>query len=135
MCRRRPGIRAPLYYLKGGTAIQNLKRNINLGFRVTKEEQEAIKNRMALAGSKNFQSYLLRMAMNGYIVNLDLSDVKECSRLLGNISGNINQIARRVNETQSIYSDDIADIRRGLDDIWRQQDMIIRKLTETLEDV
>jgi len=73
--------------------------------------------------------------MNGYIVNLDLSDVKECSRLLGNISGNINQIARRVNETQSIYSDDIADIRRGLDDIWRQQDMIIRKLTETLEDV
>jgi len=119
---------------QGGTAIQNLKRNINLGFRVTKEEQEAIKNRMVLTGSKNFQSYLLRMAMNGYIVNLDLSDVKECSRLLGNISGNINQIARRVNETRSIYVDDIADIQRGMDEIWRQQDLIIRKLTDVAED-
>jgi len=115
--------------------MQNLTRNINLGFRVTKEEQEAIKARVAQTKTKNFQTYLLKMAMNGYILNVDLADVRECSRLLRNVSNNTNQITRRANETRSVHANDITDVQGYLAAVWQQQDTIIRKLTKVLEGV
>ncbi|MCL2774327.1 MAG: plasmid mobilization relaxosome protein MobC, partial [Oscillospiraceae bacterium] len=65
--------------------MQNLKRNINMGFRVTSEEQEMIKRRQEQTGIQNLRAYLLKMAVDGMVVNLDLSEVNECSRLLRNI--------------------------------------------------
>jgi hypothetical protein len=75
----------------------------------------------------------LSMAVDGYVVNLDLADVRECSRLLRIISNNVNQLAKRANEGGYIYAADIADIQTRLDGIWRQQDKIIRDLSKVLE--
>ena len=62
--------------------MQNLKRNIHIGFRVTAEEQTILRQRMKETGIGNLRAYLLKMALNGYIIHLDLADVRECSRLL-----------------------------------------------------
>jgi tRNA uridine 5-carbamoylmethylation protein Kti12 len=62
---------------------------------------------MVLAGITNRGEYLRRMAIAGYVVRVDYSDIRELSRLARNISGNINQIAKRANETQNIYPEDI----------------------------
>ena len=113
--------------------MQNLKRNIHIGFRVTPEEQAMISQRMKELGIKNLRAYLLKMALNGYIIHLDLTDVRECSRLLRIVSNNVNQMAKRTNETGSIYAIDLADIQTQLDEIWRQQDKIIRDLSKVLE--
>ena len=113
--------------------MQNLKRNINMGFRVTAEERDMIMKRMEEIGFPSVRSYLLKMALNGMIINLDLTDVRECSRLLRNVSNNVNQIARRVNETGNTYAADIADIQNQLGEIWGQQDEIIRSLSKILE--
>lgn len=113
--------------------MQKLKRNINMGFRVTAEERDLIMKRMEEIGFPSVRSYLLKMALNGMIINLDLTDVRECSRLLRNVSNNVNQIAKRANESGNIYADDLADIQAWLDDVWRQQDKIIRSLTKILE--
>lgn len=112
---------------------QKLKRNINMGFRVTEEEQALIMKRMEEIGFPSIRSYLLKMALNGMIINLDLTDVRECSRLLRNISNNVNQIAKRVNETGNAYTTDMDDIKMRLDEIWAQQDKIIKNLTKVLE--
>jgi SepF-like predicted cell division protein (DUF552 family) len=114
-------------------AKQKLKRSINMGFRVTAEEQEQIKKRMSEIGFPSVRSYLLKMALNGMIVNVDLTDVRECSRLLRNIGSNINQIAKRANESGNIYADDLADINKRLGEIWEQQNKIIRSLAKLLE--
>ena len=113
--------------------MQKLKRNINMGFRVTAEEQEQIMKRMNEIGFPSVRSYLLKMALNGMIVNLDLADVRECSRLLRNVGNNVNQIAKKANETRSIYADDINDIKTQLGEIWEQQNKIIKSLTKILE--
>ncbi|MCL2816029.1 MAG: MobC family plasmid mobilization relaxosome protein, partial [Oscillospiraceae bacterium] len=84
-------------------------------------------------GFPSVRSYLLKMALNGMIINLDLMDVRECSRLLRNVGNNINQIAKRVNETGNIYVDDLTDIKDRLNEIWKQQDKIIRSLAKILE--
>lgn len=89
------------------------RRTIGLYFKVTKEELEMIGRKMEQAGTKNKRAYLRKMAVDGYIVHLDMGSVKEMNRLLRSVSGNINQIARRCNETGNLYAEDVADLRRG----------------------
>jgi len=112
---------------------QNLKRNINMGFRVTAEEQEQIMKRINDIGFSSVRAYLLKMALNGMIVNLDLTDVRECSRLLRNIGNNINQIAKRANETGNVYAADMEEVKFRLGEIWEQQNKIIKSLAKILE--
>ena len=113
--------------------MQKLKRSINMGFRVTAEEQAAIMKRMGEIGFPSVRSYLLKMALNGAIITLDLADVRECSRLLRTVSNNVNQLAKRANEGGGIYAADIADVKERLDGIWEQQEAIIKSLTKILE--
>lgn len=88
-------------------------RTIGLYFKVTPEEMEMIRKKMGQAGTQNKRAYLRKMAVDGYIVHLDMDSVKELNRLLRSISGNINQIARRCNETRSLYAEDVEDLRKG----------------------
>ena len=113
--------------------MQKLKRNINMSFRVTQEEYNSICKRMEDVGISNQRAYLLKMALNGYVLNLDLADVRECARLLGNVSGCINQIAKRVNTTGDIYSTDMDEIKSKLNEVWEQQNSILRNLAKILE--
>ena len=58
------------------------------------------------------------MALDGYCINLDLQDVKELVSLLRRCSNNLNQYAKRANETGNIYEADIKDLQERLDKIW-----------------
>ena len=113
--------------------MQKLKRTINMGFRVTQEEYDLIMKRMEEIGVPSLRSYMLKMALNGMIITLDLADVRECSRLLRTVSNNVNQIAKRANESGNIYIADIKDVKIQLDGIWKQQNTIIQSLTKVLE--
>lgn len=113
--------------------MQKLKRNINMGFRVTAEEQEQIMKRMNEIGFPSVRAYLLKMALNGMIVNLDLADVRECSRLLRNVSNNVNQLAKCANEYGNVPAAEIADVKTQFGEIWEQQNKIIKSLAKILE--
>ena len=69
-------------------------------------------------GIRNMGAYLRKMAMDGYCVNLELKDVKELVRLLRICSSNLNQYAKKANETGSVYREDIQDLQARLDGIW-----------------
>ncbi len=97
-----------------------------MGFRVTAEEQAMIRKKMAMTGITNLRTYLLKSAINGYVVNVDLSEIRECNRLLRNVSNNVNQIARRIHQTGGMFASDINDIKAGLNEIWKKQDRIIK---------
>lgn len=66
---------------------------------------------MALLRTKNAGPIFARWRLMGYIVKLDLESVKELVALLRNATNNLNQIARLVNETLSIYAADMEDMR------------------------
>ena len=59
--------------------------------RVTPEEWDLIRERMREAGMTNTSAYIRKMALNGYVINVDLGDVKEVLRLLRINSNNLNQ--------------------------------------------
>ena len=104
-------------------------RTIGLYTKVSPEEKELIAKKMALLGTKNQRAYLRKMALDGYVIHLDMSDVRELIRLLRNVSNNVNQIARRTNETRNLYAEDMEDIRQGYLAVWKQ----IGKLMDNLE--
>ena len=104
------------------------KRNIQLNFRVTAEELKQIEEKMGQLGIFNREAYLRKMALDGYAVKLDLPELKELLSLLRRSSNNLNQYAKRANETGSIYKADIEDLRRRLDAIWQQQKELLTEL-------
>ena len=88
-------------------------RTVGLFTKVSPEEKTVIDRKMAELGTRNLRAYLRKMAVDGYIVHVDMSSVAEVVRLLRSISSNVNQIARRCNETRNLYADDVEDLRQG----------------------
>ena len=107
----------------------NLYRKKVQNFRVLESELELIKKKMAAAGMRNKEHYFRKMVLDGYILRLDLADIREMTRLLGNASNNLNQIAKRVNTDGSIFADDIKKIQDDYELLWEQTGKILRSLT------
>ena len=97
--------------------------------RVTKDEWKQIHERMAEVGMKNMSAFIRKMALNGYLIKLDLTDVKEVLRLLHINSNNLNQYAKRANETGSIYEADIKDLKKSHQEILRLMGEILDRLS------
>ena len=79
------------------------KRLTILNFKANDSEVEAIRKKMESIGTANMSAYLRAMALNGYIMRLDLPQIREMIRLLSNMTNNLNQIAKRVNAHGQIY--------------------------------
>ncbi len=103
------------------------KRTIQIKFRVTEEERALIEKKMKLVPTRNMEAYLRKMAIDGYIIQIDHSDIKAMTAEIQKIGVNINQIARRVNATGSVYEHDIAEIKGALAEIWRLQRLSLLK--------
>ena len=102
-------------------------RTVGLYTKVSPEEKEVIDRKMALLGTMNLRAYLRKMAVDGYVVQLDMSSVVELVKLLRSISSNVNQITRRCNETRNLYAQDVEDLRQGYDRVWHEGYDLIRK--------
>ena len=108
--------------------MANRKRNIQLKIWVTEEERKLIEYKMSLIPSRQIGAYLRKMAIDGYIIYTDTSNIKEMNNNLRAIGSNINQIAKRVNSTSNIYHEDIAELRERLGEIWQLQRTILSTL-------
>lgn len=97
---------------------------------VSDEEKKHIENKMTKYGTKNFSDYARKMLLDGYIVQKDLSVLKELTNQLGRLSISINQIAKRVNETQNLYKDDIEDLQKYYAEAKKQMVKVIKKEME-----
>jgi len=115
--------------LKGAFNIENEKLT-GVYFKIKPEHLGLIKQKMKAAGIINMSAYIRKMCCDGYIVRLDLTDVRKMVSLLQNSTNNLNQIARRVNGTGSIFENDIADIRANYELLWNQAEAILRGLSK-----
>lgn len=109
--------------------MTNRVREHQVIFRVTEAEKELIRRRMALLGTRNMQSFLRKMALDGYVVKLELPELKEMVSLLRRCSNNLNQIARRAHETGRIYDADLEDIAQRQKQLWEGVKEILTQLS------
>ncbi len=104
-------------------------RSIVIRFRATTDEHEQIRQRMTQIGTDNMSAFLRKMAIDGYIVKLELPELKEMLTLLRRSSSNINQIAKRVNETGRLYREDIEEILSNQERLWQAANEILTQLS------
>ena len=98
--------------------MEKAKRNIHYSFKVSPDEDAAIRQKMKALGIRNRSTYLRAMMLNGYLLKLDLLEMHEAVRLMGKMSGNINQIARAVNARGFATKEEIAVITAAQEMIW-----------------
>ena len=99
-------------------------RTVGLYTKVSPEEKKVIDQKMALLGTTNLRAYLRKMAVDGYIVHLDMGSVKELTKLLRSLAA---KIARRCNETRNLYAQDVEDLRRGYAQVWEGINVLLKK--------
>lgn len=110
--------------------MESSKRPITIKIRLSEAERDLIAGKMAAANIRNREAYLRKMVLDGYVVRVDFSDVRELSRLLRTATNNLNQIARRSNETRSIYESDIKDLQDNYEKLWLSAEGILKKLAK-----
>lgn len=106
------------------------KREVQLNFRVSPEELALIEQKMAQLGTTNREAYLRKMALDGYVVRLELPELKELVSLMRYSSNNLNQLARRAHETGRIYDADLEDISRRQEALWDGVHRILTQLAK-----
>ena len=99
--------------------MENRKRNVQIIIRVTEEERALIEKKMQQIPTLNLSAYARKMLIDGYIITLDLQEVKGHTAQLQKIGVNVNQIAKRINETGRIYADDMDEMKRVMEEVWR----------------
>lgn len=107
-------------------ADHNIVKNI----RMTPEELQIIQKKMELFGTTNFSAFVRKMAIDGYVVKLELPELKELVSLLRYSSNNLNQLTKRVHETGRIYDADLEDIQQNQERLWGAAQQILDKLSK-----
>ena len=105
------------------------KRNIGLYTKVSEEEKNIIYEKMKSANTNNMRGYLRKMATEGYIISVDMNNIKELVILLRSISNNINQIAKRTNETGNFYAEEMKELQQQYKKIWCSVEQILNQFS------
>ena len=118
---------------KGMADMNKENRTIQLHFFVTEQEYEKIKEGKASAHIRVLSTFLRRMAIYGYIIHVDMNEIQKLTSLLGICSNNLNQYARKANETDCIYQADIEDLRERLTEIREEVGIILEGFSKILD--
>ena len=114
-------------------SAQFMRRNIRISVRLTEEEHRLLKEKMARIGVTNQEAFLRKMALDGLVIRLvirlDLPELKQMISLLRYTSNNINQIAKRLNESGRAYDTDLAEILEKQKQLWGLANKILMKLS------
>ena len=105
------------------------RRDQQLHFRVSKPELDCIHVKMAELGIVSIGAYLRKMALDGYCIRLDLKELNRMAYLLQMCSNNLNQYAKRANESGGrVYQADMEDLRARLDELIGLSKQILAQL-------
>ena len=105
-------------------------RNIVKIIRMTPQELQAIQQKMQQFGTNNFSAFVRKMAIDGYVIKLELPELKELVSLLRYSSNNLNQLTKRVHETGRFYDADLEELQQSQERLWDAAQSILAALSK-----
>ena len=106
------------------------KRDVPVLFWVSAEELELIHQKMQQYGTENLSAYLRKMALDGYVVKLDLPALRRLCDLKNRQFNDVNQLTRKVHETGRVYDADLEDISQQQEKLWEGVREILTQLSK-----
>ena len=101
--------------------MQNEGRIIPIQIYLTEEEKQILDIKYKMSKCRSRGAFIRKMILEGFVYEVDFSELKRFNFLMSNISNNINQIAHRINETRSIFQHDIDEVKEELKELWQLQ--------------
>lgn len=108
-------------------------RSVPINVWVRPDELELIRERMAEAGIQNMSAYMRKMALNGFVLHVDLSDVRELVSLQRRCANNLNQVAIQANTYGGVYPEEIRTLQRDYARLWGPLSELLKKLSAVVE--
>lgn len=116
--------------MERNTKDKRRRRPIQLHVMISEEELEQIKERMTEVGISNMGAYIRKMALNGYVLHVDLAPVRELISLQRRCSNNLNQVAIQANTYGGIYPENIKTLQRDYADLWDPLSELLTKVSK-----
>ena len=107
----------------------SIRKTDMIYIRVTPEERKCIEAKMAELGIHNMSAYIRKMSLDGLCIHLDLKDIRSLTEQIARIGNNLNQYAKRANESGNIYAGDIANLQKRFEEILEVERGIFLKLS------
>lgn len=98
----------------------NRTRKRRLEIPVTEEERDKIVENMKRAGMTSISDYGRTMLIYGQVERYDYSDLKTLIREIAAIGTNVNQVAKRANETRNIFLDEVRELQKQLQELQKK---------------
>ena len=89
------------------------ERSVSRLLRLTPQENALLEQKIQQSGIKNREAFMRKMLLEGYVLSLELPELKEILRLTRYTSNNVNQITRHAHETGRYYIEDIEQMVRN----------------------
>ena len=119
-------------------SVTHRTRNVQLKINLTEEEKALFQKKMKMANCKTMNHFLRKVVSESNIYVVDLQPFREIQGLLSRYANSVNQIAKRVNSTGVIYSDDINDIKQQIEhlskEIWQIHSLLLDRTTTKGDD-
>jgi hypothetical protein len=103
-------------------------RNKLIIFYVNDDELQRIEKKRKSTGIRSRSAYLRKISIDGYVIHIDYTHLKEHTRQIRMVGINLNQIAHHLNATGEIYKADMESIKYMLEEIWQLQRSILSSL-------
>ncbi|MCI7740084.1 MAG: MobC family plasmid mobilization relaxosome protein [Lachnospiraceae bacterium] len=107
--------------------MANRTRTHRNEFHLNDDEQYILDEKFRLSKMKSKSAFLRKLVLYGFVYDVDYSHIREMNTQLGNIGSNLNQIAKRVNSTNTIYKKDTEEIKELMNQIWQLQKSMVSK--------
>ena len=107
--------------------MANRTRTHRNEFHLNDDEQYILDEKFRLSKMKSKSAFLRKLVLYGFVYDVDYSHIREMNAFLGNIGSNLNQIAKRVNSTNTIYKKDMEEIKELMNQIWQLQKSMVSK--------
>ena len=103
------------------------ERKNELKIFLSDDEQYILEQKVKISGMKSKSSFLRRLILYGFVYDIDYSDLRDYNAALGKISGNLNQIAKRMNATGNVYKADVEKVKKLMKLVWDTQLAMLQK--------
>ena len=115
-------------HFQKGTIMKNLTRKVNLHVFLSDKEARILEDKFKASGTNSKSDFIRRLILEGFVLEVDFSEIQRNNFLLSNIANNVNQVAHRCNETRSVYRSDIEKLKKEIDKIWQLQKSMLSML-------
>ena len=104
----------------------NRTRKNELKIYLSDNEKNILDRKVELSKRKSVSDYIRTLILFGFVY-VDYSYLRQYNETLGKISGNMNQIAKRVNSTGNVYEEDMAEVKAIMEQVWKTQKAMLKK--------